>query len=179
MTLITLFLLLAIFQIKHFIADYPLQTEYMLGKFKTGTNWILPMCAHVGVHGLFTFTICIFYIGFWLSLLLAFTDMFIHFIMDRIKASPDMLGRFKSLSASEFRNFIETEAILNDKLSKILDSTSSTPEEALNVVHEKIEFIASKNIKKINNTYFWWSLGFDQMIHHLTDLFVVYMIVTH
>jgi hypothetical protein len=32
----------------------------------------------------------------------AFLDFFFHFTMDRIKVSPNFLGRFKALSANEF-----------------------------------------------------------------------------
>ena len=42
------FLLLAvIYQVKHFLADYPLQTPYMLQKFKE-QDWETPLAAHAG-----------------------------------------------------------------------------------------------------------------------------------
>lgn len=121
--MITLFVILALFQLKHFIADYPLQGTYMLGKFKGGWEWVKPLLAHVAVHAVFTTTIVSFFRPslWWLGLL----DAFIHFTMDRIKASPNLLGRFKP-----------------------------------------------------DNKYFWWALGFDQMVHHLTDLLVVFLLFT-
>jgi hypothetical protein len=70
MTITTIFLLLLLFQFKHFIADYPLQGEYMLGKFKD-KGWMLPLFAHVGVHGAFTFIISMF---IWICL---FTSLWI------------------------------------------------------------------------------------------------------
>lgn len=42
-------LLVVAFKIKHFVADYPLQTPYMLGKFKA-RGWVRPLAAHAGVH---------------------------------------------------------------------------------------------------------------------------------
>lgn len=65
----------------------------MLGKFKDGKEWILPLLSHVAVHGLFTLGLCLLLNPslWWLM----FVDMVIHFIMDRIKASKDLLGRWK------------------------------------------------------------------------------------
>ena len=54
--MLTLFVLLVLYQVKHFVADYPLQGTYMLGKFKKN-GWVLPLAAHCGVHALFTFAI--------------------------------------------------------------------------------------------------------------------------
>jgi hypothetical protein len=99
------FTLLLAFQIKHFLADFPLQGTYMLGKFKTGTAWIKPLATHALVHAAFTFYVCGLYL--WLSHsitgvhqlkiagALALLDFVVHFTVDRIKASPHMLGKFK------------------------------------------------------------------------------------
>ena len=117
-----LIILLIIFQIKHFIADFPLQGKYMLGKFKDGREWILPLIAHCSVHALFTLIIVIVFNPqlWWLCLV----DFILHFTMDRIKASKRLLGRFK-------------------------------PEQP----------------------YFWWSLGFDQMFHHLTHYLIIWVLL--
>lgn len=96
-----LFILLFIFQIKHFLADFPLQNEYMLGKFKE-KDWILPLTAHSGVHALFTFLISLIFLDIYDSIYLGLFDFVIHFTMDRIKASPKMLGRYVGLSKSDF-----------------------------------------------------------------------------
>jgi len=80
--------------IKHFLADFLLQTAYMLGKGKTGSGWILPLAAHCLVHALFTLIIFLFFKPD-LALGLALLDFVIHFIVDRIKASPSLGGRFK------------------------------------------------------------------------------------
>lgn len=149
----TIFLLLVLYQVKHFLADYPLQGKYMLGKFKGGNDWIAPLLAHVGVHGIFTLVI-----GAWFlepsqcgwAYLIAFFDMCIHFSMDRIKASPEMMGRWKALSASEMRNILSYEKTIG------LDKFKATLR---------------------NNTYFWWALGFDQMVHHLTHYCCIYLML--
>src|SRR5210317_2218207 len=99
--MIELFTLLILFQIKHFLCDYPLQTAYMLGKANT-KGWILPLATHAGVHALFTFIIVIvafqppyFLDTIVLGVILALVDFIVHFIVDRIKASPSLGGRFK------------------------------------------------------------------------------------
>ena len=116
-----LFILLGVFQLKHFIADFPLQGHYMLGKMELN-NWVLPLFAHVSVHGAFTLAIMLFVApSLWY---LAIVDMIVHFIVDRIKASPNMLNRWTT-----------------------------------------------------NEPYFWWSLGLDQMMHHLTHYVFIYMII--
>ena len=111
--------LLILFQIKHFICDYPLQTPYMLRKLQR-TGWQLPLIAHSAVHAVGTFLITV-YFDIQLALLLALADLVLHFIVDRLKASPDIGRRFS-----------------------------------------------------IDNKYFWWCLGLDQMAHHIINaLFIV------
>jgi len=93
-----LVLLLLVFETKHLFADYLLQGEYMLGKFRR-QGWVRPLAAHCAVHALMTLAICLVVRPelFWL----AAVDFGIHFVMDRVKASPDLLGRYKALSARE------------------------------------------------------------------------------
>ncbi len=80
------FLLLVIYQLKHFLCDYPLQTQYMLGKFKGGDEWKLPLTAHAGVHAAGTLLIGLFFAPVYgIAILLALLDFFAHFIIDRIK----------------------------------------------------------------------------------------------
>jgi hypothetical protein len=140
---ITAYFILSIaFQIKHFVADYPLQNEYMLGKFKGGLDWIKPLAAHCAVHGAMTFFILLLlchWLSFPMILFLTVLDMGIHFVMDRIKASPNLLGVFKPLTKETYPTASEDE--------------------------------------KRHNKYFWWSLGLDQGIHHLTHELIVYIAV--
>lgn len=117
-------LLLVIFQFKHFLADYPLQNAYMLGKFKP-TGWVLPLSAHCAWHFGFTLLIVLVWTGSpVLAVLLGLMDFVIHFTMDRIKASPNMLGKYKHTEAK-----------------------------------------------------FWYALGLDQMVHHLTHYLIIICII--
>lgn len=90
----TLILLLIAFQLKHFVCDYPLQTAYMLGKFKGGSGWIEPLAAHAAVHAVSSAAIASLFLG-WGAAAIGAIDFAVHFIVDRIKASPSMLGRYK------------------------------------------------------------------------------------
>lgn len=78
------FILLIAFQVKHLIADYFLQTEYMLQKtLKTG--WVFPLSLHCLVHALLTMAICVLAEHselVWIAVI----DFGIHFTTDRIKA---------------------------------------------------------------------------------------------
>lgn len=159
MTVNSIFILLIVYQIKHLLADYPLQGRYMLGKFKGGTDWIMPLLAHVGVHAAFTTVIALFYVPQH-AILLGALDATIHFIMDRIKASPNMLGRFQALSKREMMEVIEHFKYFEQ--FPLSNTTMQTkPQEVAKVK---------------SNTYFWWSLGLDQMVHHLTHYGIIYII---
>lgn len=147
-----LFILLVVFQLKHFLADFPLQGTFMLGKFKPGWDFFWPLMAHVGVHGAMTLTICL-----WLNPAvwwLALVDMTVHFIMDRIKAGPKYLGRFKSLTAVEFKRAYDAMQNAEGELA-----------------------IKSAKSKLLGNVLFWWSLGLDQMVHHITHYGILYAII--
>lgn len=99
----SIFALLIAFQIKHFIADYPLQGKYMLKKFLPGMEFFFPLLAHCSVHAVLTFLIALgFGATLKLSAIVAVIDLCLHFVMDRIKASPEMLGRFKPLTAKDY-----------------------------------------------------------------------------
>lgn len=119
------FILLVIFQVKHFVADFPLQREYMLRKTLPQWDFLLPLVTHCLVHGVLTLIICMFFAPqlWWLAII----DFVIHFFMDRLKSGPRYLGRFNDLGRSGF----------------------------------------------------WNVLGIDQMVHHLTHIYIIYVIVTH
>lgn len=116
--------LAAIFQVKHFIADFPLQKEYMLKKFLPGWEFVLPLATHCAVHGAMTLGIVLAIRPqlWWLAVV----DFVVHFIMDRLKSGPKYLGRYDDKSQPGF----------------------------------------------------WNALGFDQMVHHLTSLYIVWMLVS-
>ncbi len=118
-----IFILLIVFQIKHFVADFPLQFPYMLRKFSPGWEFVKPLSLHCGVHALFTLVIVLFIAPtlWWL----AAVDFVIHFAMDRVKSGPRYLGRF------------------NDS----------------------------------RKTSYWVTFGFDQMVHHLTHIYIIWVVI--
>lgn len=148
------FLLLLAFQAKHFIADYILQTERMLLKFsRFVTDWVPALGAHCLVHMVFTFIISIIYTNnIDLSFVVSIMDYIIHFIMDRIKASPFLLGKFKPLSGMEYRFYKDESESDNETISEYSK--------------EKLK----------HNKYFWWALGLDQTVHHLTHYGIIFII---
>ncbi len=81
-----LFQLLIIYQLKYFLADFPLQGRYMLGKFKGDPESILPLAAHASVHWLFTLVICLaIKPAMWP---LAFLDFGVHFCVTALRHRP-------------------------------------------------------------------------------------------
>lgn len=146
-----LLLILGVFQFKHLIADYFLQTEYMLGKFRPDWGFLKPLLAHVGVHAAWTFSICSFF-GAHVekAAALALLDATIHFFMDRLKAGPKYMGRWKALSGAEYMH------IMSYKDTVGLDQFKP---------------------QMRGDVWFWRALGIDQAVHHLTDLAVVWFLV--
>lgn len=117
------FILLVIFQVKHFIGDFPLQREYMLKKFLPGWEFFIPLATHCAVHAILTLAIVLpISMSLWW---LAAVDFVFHFVMDRIKSGPRYLGRFNDRSRSGF----------------------------------------------------WNSFGFDQMVHHLTGFYIIWVVI--
>lgn len=168
--MIELFLLLVIFQLKHFVADFPLQNEYMLGKFKKD-GWVPPLLLHSGVHAVCSFLIALCFTGSVVrSTLLGLFDLVIHFGMDRVKASPDLLGKFKSLTTNEYRG-----AKLRASGKNMISGDSLDPQEFSDGVLDAYKKAGIKDLK--SNKYFWWALGLDQMVHHLTHYVIIYFIL--
>lgn len=139
MNITQLLALLVAFQLKHFVADFPLQNQYMLGKFKD-YGWERPLFAHVLVHAMGTFLITCWF-GVFNAVCFAIFDATLHFLMDRFKADSRYLGRFKPLTADTY--MLATDA------------------------------------QRRGNKYFWWSLGFDQMVHHLTHYGIIAWILIY
>lgn len=120
-----LFLLLIVYQVKHFFADFVFQNVYMLQKDRPGWNFVAPLSIHSGVHAALTLAIvCYVNCEFWW---LALIDFAVHFVMDRIKAGPHYLGRYNNITQKGF----------------------------------------------------WVAFGFDQMVHHLTHLYICWVLFTH
>ena len=119
-----IFTLLIVFQIKQFLADYPLQFPFMLRKTSGSWDFLLPLTLHCLVHAVLTLAICLWFAPSlaWLAVF----DFAVHFLMDRFKSGPRYLGRF-------------------------------------NDTHRQA---------------FWIALGFDQLVHHLTHLYIIWVILT-
>jgi len=81
---LTVFILLALFGIKHFLADFLMQYEYMLKE--KGIYGAVGGVHHAMLHGAFTFLILIFFVtNADLALGLAALDFFIHYHIDFVK----------------------------------------------------------------------------------------------
>lgn len=95
------FALLVVFQIKHFIGDYVLQTGWMVrGKSRAGPGFVFPLSVHVLVHATMTLGILLIVNrDLWY---LAVLDFAVHFVMDRIKSGPRFLGRYTDTTKQSF-----------------------------------------------------------------------------
>jgi hypothetical protein len=162
-----IWILLVIYQVKHFIADYPLQGRYMLGKFKPYPAFILPLLSHGLVHGAFTFLIALYLKPWQYALTLGALDMAIHSTVDWIKANPSIGGRFNALSKNEMKEYLQTVSSLSDA------PIPRHPEIQLFLDNMKRDF--APRLK--SNTFFWWALGADQMAHHLTHYLLIWMML--
>lgn len=86
--------LLVLLFTKHLLADFPLQTPWMLRKGQLD-GWELPLLAHSAVHAAMT-AIVLWAASrdAWLSLGLAAFELVVHFCVDRLKAHPRLGGRW-------------------------------------------------------------------------------------
>lgn len=156
MLTIDIVLLFVIFQLKHFLADYPLQTLFpsMLGKFLE-RGWAKPLAVHCLVHAAFTAAIALWFLTYayhyrhpWTELqvlLVAGFDFGAHFIMDRVKAAPHLMGRWKALSKADYLAAAQQAAC-----------GSAAGKRALR-----------------GNMMHYNALGFDQLVHHLTHYVII------
>jgi hypothetical protein len=134
----------------------------MLGKFKD-QGWFEPLAFHAGVHAVGTLLLAALW-GAHHIILLALFDFVLHFTMDRIKASPNLLGRFKALSGSEFPQV---------KADSLLVGQWVGPEDE---VRDYMRGTAARK-KLRSNRLFWWFLGLDQMVHHLTHYAILLLMI--
>lgn len=156
-----IFILLIVFQLKHWLADYPLQRPWMLGKFKPGLGFVLPLTAHAAVHAAFTWSIASLFLldrhrPEWLPMVLASIDFVVHFTVDRVKASPNLLGRWKPLTPDQYT-----------AMASVLNGKPAGAPFPVEVAKDRMR----------GNTLFWWALGADQGMHHLTHYFLIWMLV--
>lgn len=139
----------------------------MLGKFKT-KGWVLPLAAHCAVQALFTLGRTLFFVSPLKALGLALLDLTVHFIMDRIKASPDLLGRWQALSKGEFQGVLSARGVAADGIKLLPDSPAR---------EECKKQVKDIDLRIKHNTYFWWSLGVDQTVHGITDIIIIYLML--
>lgn len=144
----------------------------MLGKFKEGWDFLGPLTAHCLVHAVFTFAIVIWLTPVALALGLAGLDFVIHFIMDRLKAGPKYLGRFKTMTKEDFSSHEYAMGTFAHRAK-----TEKDPVVRMYNQNEEAVYKNKWQQKLLSNKLFWWSLGFDQMIHHLTHYLIVYIII--
>jgi hypothetical protein len=86
----TMALLAAVFSLKHFFADFVLQTRWIaLGKDRC-VDWLAPLAAHVAIHAGLTLVIALIVAPrlWWLALI----DLTVHFAIDRGKSVAGRLG---------------------------------------------------------------------------------------
>jgi len=93
-----IFLLLVLFQLKHFLADYPLQFPYMYENKGKATGWVAPLANHAWIHAAMTLIIGVFFLldvnpeiltrpAFAILFSITAIDFTTHFIVDRWKAT--------------------------------------------------------------------------------------------
>lgn len=101
-TISLIFVLLVSFQLKHYVADFPLQSGWMLNKRLPGWDFAFPLACHCAVHSTITLTIiCLVNPSLWW---LALIDFVVHFLMDRVKSAAHYLGRFNDPTQQSFWN---------------------------------------------------------------------------
>ncbi|MCJ2077096.1 DUF3307 domain-containing protein [Methylobacterium sp. E-016] len=117
----TFVLLMLAMELKHYAADFVLQTNWMArGKDCIG-GWHKPLAAHAGLHGLATLGLALLVAPalWWLGLV----DFVVHGSIDRAKA------------------------------------------------------LASQHLQlPVTDARFWWLMGFDQLLHQITNVFLVAML---
>ena len=80
-----------LFEIKHLLADYILQSNWMASGKQERSDWLVPLCAHSLVHALGTFAIALAIEPrlWWIAL----ADFLVHASIDRLKGKVVALGR--------------------------------------------------------------------------------------
>ncbi len=91
-----LFFVLALvlaFGLKHLLADYFLQTNWMARGKGRISGWQAPLAAHAGIHSIGTLVIAVVVAPalWWLALL----DLVIHGAIDRVRALPCIGGKLR------------------------------------------------------------------------------------
>ena len=83
--LLLLAALAAVFAVKQFVADFPLQSSWMARGKERETGFVAPLSAHAGVHGALSALIALLFVPslWWLGLV----DFAVHWAIDFGKSS--------------------------------------------------------------------------------------------
>lgn len=107
MGVIDIFLMFLLFQVKHLLADYFLQFEFMY-KWKGAENdWFYPLFSHAAIHALFTVYIVYFFAPS-IALFAMVFDLITHMIIDRWKAT-----RTAEIHESKFWYYLGLDQMLH------------------------------------------------------------------
>ena len=108
--------------VKHYIADFVLQTDWMARGKERARGWFGPLLVHAGLHGLGTLLIV-------------------------LVARPDLWW----LAPADF---------------------------AVHAVIDRAKALASLRLRwPVSDPRFWWLMGFDQLLHQVTNIVVGTLIV--
>ena len=123
--------LLFLFEVKHFLADFVFQSKYMLRKVHGDWTFFIPLTAHAGVHGIWTFVGLLIYMAgsieksfIGICFVLGVFDGVTHFFIDRLKAGPRYLGRYKDVQTSIFWWCIGLDQLLHHFIMFIIIYTT-------------------------------------------------------
>lgn len=117
-------ILFVLFFVKHFLADYPLQTEYMLRKSSNSYGWKLPLATHCMVHAVMTYMILLTVVSLgmfsatWgVILLLVLMELVMHFVIDAWKArlcnsKPNQTAFWVALGADQMFHYLTYALII-------------------------------------------------------------------
>lgn len=117
-----MFTLLITFQVKHFIIDFLVQFERPDARKKfDAEGWVWPLFKHANDHAMASALIVSTFLYaaemfpssefFVLTALAYIFDLTVHFTMDRIKASPHMLGKYKYPEKKYFVSLAADQAV--------------------------------------------------------------------
>lgn len=116
-------ILFVLFFIKHFLADYPLQTEYMLRKSSHIWGWKLPLTAHCLVHAGLTYAVLtavnigLFPISYTTILFIVALEFVLHWFIDAWKArlcnaKPNETAFWIALGADQMLHYLTYALII-------------------------------------------------------------------
>lgn len=110
MTISTLILLLVALNVKHYIADYVLQSTELVQLKKTHFQYLLLHSLH---HGLATFLVFLFFGPFIVAVAFAVADFILHTLIDSSKTYIPYFDRFKPPSQAYF-NVLGLDQLLHN-----------------------------------------------------------------